>query len=99
MNEDLKSYRGQRPGPEDVLLLIEVSDSSLEYDRGEKLQLHAGAGVREYWVVNIPHLQIEVFRDPQSREYRQRSVYGVGETVSPRGMKNLKLPVSSLFSP
>ena len=46
-------YSGQRPQPEDVILLVEVADSSLKLDRGSKLQLYAGAGIQEYWVVNL----------------------------------------------
>jgi Uma2 family endonuclease len=94
-----KTYRDQRPAPEDVLLLIEVSDTSLEYDRGEKRELYAEAGIPEYWIVNIPHFQIEVFRDPRGRKYRHQSVYGMGETFSPRAVRNLKLSVASLFGP
>jgi Uma2 family endonuclease len=92
-----KSYRDQRPEPGDVLLVIEVADSSLDYDRGEKLHLYAEAGIREYWVVNIPHFQVEVYRDPRGRKYRHKSVHGVDQEISPRAMENLKLPVASLF--
>jgi Uma2 family endonuclease len=94
-----KSYRGRRPLPRDVLLLIEVSDTSLEYDLGEKLQLYAEAGIKEYWVVDIPHFQVAVFRDPKGRKYRQERVHNVGESVSPLAFKSLKLSVSDLFRP
>ena len=67
-----------------MLLVIEVSDSSLDYDRGEKLQLYAEAGIREYWVINIPHFQVEVYRDPRGRKYRHKSVHGVDQEISPR---------------
>jgi Uma2 family endonuclease len=92
-----KSYRGRRPSVRDVLLLIEVADTSLAYDLEEKLRLYAEAGIKEYWVVNIPHFQVEVFRDPRGREYQNKSIHGVHESVSPRASKNLKLAVSSLF--
>jgi len=56
--------------PKDALLIIEVSDSSLRKDRGVKARIYAGAGVRDYWVVNVKEETIEVFRDPERRRYR-----------------------------
>ena len=92
-----KSYRDERPHSADVLLVIEVSDSSLSYDLGEKLELYAEAGIVEYWVVNIPHWQVEVYRDPQGRRYQKKSVHDVGQAISPTAFDDLELPVSYLF--
>ncbi len=55
--------------PEDVLLLIEVSDSTLEKDRNAKLALYARDGIQEYWIVNLQDDQLEVYRDPQRERY------------------------------
>jgi Uma2 family endonuclease len=55
--------------PEDVLLLIEVSDSTLEKDRNAKLALYARDGIQEYWIVNLQDNQLEVYRDPQRERY------------------------------
>lgn len=93
-----RSYRAKRPQAAHVLLLIEVSDSSLDYDRGEKAGLYAQAGIRDYWVVNLRDFCIEVFRDPQGDVYRERRVYGIGESVSPLAFPDLSLSVSYLFS-
>jgi Uma2 family endonuclease len=92
-----QSYRDQRPGPEDVLLVIEVSDSSLGYDLGEKLQLYAEAGVKEYWVVDIPHFQVHCFHEPHGRTYRHKRSCGLDATLAPRALKSVKLPVATLF--
>jgi Uma2 family endonuclease len=55
--------------PEDVLLLIEVSDSTLEKDRNAKLALYARDSINEYWIVNLQDDQLEVYRDPQRERY------------------------------
>ena len=55
--------------PEDVLLLIEVSDSTLEKDRNAKLALYARDGINECWIVNLQDDQLEVYRDPQRERY------------------------------
>jgi Uma2 family endonuclease len=63
------SARAHLPLPEDVLLLIEVSDSTLEKDRNAKLALYARDGISEYWIVNLQDNQLEVYRDPQRERY------------------------------
>jgi len=62
-------YRGRHPGPEDVLLLVEVADSSVAYDREDKLPLYARAGIAEYWIVNLVQQCIEVYREPHFTGY------------------------------
>ena len=59
-----KRYRDAHPTANDVILLIEVADSSLDYDRGEKAEIYAEAGIREYWLVNIVDRTLEVRRGP-----------------------------------
>ena len=58
-------YVTAKPVPEDVLLLVEVSDSSLEFDREVKGELYAEAGIPEYWIVNPEEACVEIHRDPQ----------------------------------
>lgn len=93
-----KSYRRRRPSPEDVLLAIEVSDSSVRDDRLIKGPLYAEAGVAEYWLVNIPERCIEVHRDPADGCYRDVRSYGIDETVRPLAFPELELPVAELFA-
>lgn len=77
--------KGRHPHPADVGLLVEVSDSSLPIDRGDKARLYAGAGVPVYWVVNIPDRQVEVFTRPSgagdNAAYAQHDIYPVGASV------------------
>ena len=67
-------YRTRHPVPDDVLLLIEVSNTTLHLDRTTKLQLYAGAGVPEYWILNLQKPQLEVHRNPDRQEARYREV-------------------------
>lgn len=77
--EDL--YRSQLPGPDDVLLLIEVADSSRSYDRSVKLPLYAEAGIVEVWVVDLVDRVVEVHRKPQKGRYGSHDTFGPGDTV------------------
>src|SRR3954471_14581118 len=63
-------YASLGPRPEDVLLLIEVSDSSVSYDRRVKAPLYASNGIPEYWVVDLGRGQVVVYRDPSPEGYR-----------------------------
>jgi Uma2 family endonuclease len=75
-------YASGTPGPDDVLLLIEVSDSSLDFDRTVKGPLYAEAGIHEYWIVNLVDNCVEVHRDPQSDgSYRDVRTVKRGERI------------------
>ena len=70
-----RNYSRGKPGPTDILLIIEVADSSLPEDTGEKAVLYAGAGIRDYWVVNLRDQTIEVRRDPGRMGIRFRQSF------------------------
>ncbi len=77
-------YRGRHPGRGDIVLVVEVSDSSLSQDRGEKLEVYARDKVPQYWVVNINASVVEVYSKPRGGElprYTQRQVYGIGQSL------------------
>lgn len=84
--------------PEDVLFIIEVSASSLNYDRGEKLAAYAAAGVPELWIVNLREYALYVHTDPAGEEYLTVRRFQAGDTVSPRAFPAVSLPVSSFWS-
>jgi Uma2 family endonuclease len=90
-------YRDRHPAPADILLLIEVADTSLDYDRGEKLPLYAEAGVREVWLVNLPGDAIEVYRDPRDGRYADVRTARRGETIAPLAFPDLTLAVSEIL--
>lgn len=93
-----RNYRNRRPTPRDVLLLIEVSDTSLADDRRVKAELYASAGVKDYWIVNLKEFCIEVHRKPRNSEYRSVESIGIGQAVSPLAFPDLSLAVTSLFA-
>jgi Uma2 family endonuclease len=92
-----RSYRMNRPEIDDVLLLIEVADTTLAYDRGEKLRLYAGAGIKEYWIVNVRMKCIEVFRNPGKKDYRKTQAFSISDQVAPLAVPSASLKVRDIF--
>jgi Uma2 family endonuclease len=92
------SYRGASPRPEDVLLIVEVAESSLRYDLTRKLRLYARAGVREYWVVSVDGEWIEVYRSPEGDGYREHHRAGRGEHISPAAFADVRIGVDDVFA-
>ncbi len=68
--------------PEDVLLLIEVSDSTLRYDRTTKLPLYATAGILEVWIVDVNKQKLEVYRQPSEERYQSMETLTRDDTVA-----------------
>ena len=66
----IERYKTQKPQPEDILLVIEVSDSTLAYDRSKKLSLYAEANIPEFWIKNLSENTLEVYRQPEKGVYR-----------------------------
>ena len=92
-----RRYKIVRPSPDDVLLLVEVSDTTLKKDRGVKARLYAKAGIRDYWIVNIKGRCVEVHRDPEGSKYRSVTVYTPGQEIHPLAFPDVSLAVSRLF--
>lgn len=90
-------YRGGLPTPADVLLLVEVADSSVAYDRGTKLPLYARHGLREVWIVNIRSNRVEIYRRPGPEGYAEKLEVGPGDTLSPEALPELRLAAGDLL--
>ena len=73
--------RGARPGPADVLLLVEVADSSLRFDRGVKLALYARAGIGEVWIVDVKRGMVEAYSGPAGDRFGRMAEYRAGDRV------------------
>jgi Uma2 family endonuclease len=86
-----------RPGADDVFLLIEISESSLPHDRGEKADLYAAAGIKDYWIVNLLDKCVEVRREPRDGRYQSVESFAPGAHVAPLAFPELALPVALLF--
>jgi len=85
------------PTPDDVLLLVEVADTTLSYDRGRKLRLYARAGLREVWIVDVQGRKVESYRDPTAQGYGHRAEHRPGEAISPLTLPLVTLAIAELF--
>lgn len=90
--------------PRTALLVVEVSESSLAYDLGEKSNLYAAAGIADYWVVDLVHRQLHVFRDPQpdpaqphGHAYQQHQAFGPTDAVAPLAATGSPVTVADLL--
>jgi Uma2 family endonuclease len=97
-------YATHHPLPEDVLLVIEIADSSLDYDRRVKVPLYAASGISEFWLVNLQEDKIEVYREPTSPAvgtpyYRQHQITSVQDTVTPTRFPDCAISVEDLLPP
>ncbi len=90
-------YGTGHPKPSDVMLLIEVSDTSLEYDRTAKLSAYARAGIPEVWIVSRQDRRIEVYTDPSDGNYSSARHAGPAEKVAPRSFPDVVLEVGQFF--
>jgi len=90
-------YRASHPSAADVVLLIEVSDSSLAYDRGRKLAVYAQFGVPEVWIVDILGAAVEVYRQPKDGAYSSRERRTAG-TLAPALLPTVTIDVGALLA-
>ncbi len=75
-------YLSHHPAPDDIYLLVEVADSTLELDRTIKLPLYAEAGIAEVWIVNLQDRGIEVYRNPAGTTYQSIQTMTQGQTLT-----------------
>lgn len=99
--EDMRAVTGQ---PTFADLIIEVADTSLDYDRDEKGSLYACVGILDYWIINVRAMQLEVYRDPVPARarafrfgYRTQLTLGLDDTVTPLIRSDVVLRVAELL--
>ena len=90
-------YKEREAFKEDALLLIEVAESSLAYDRSTKLRLYAEAGIPEYWVVDCLAESVEIHRGPAAGRYRDVSRVEGAASVSPQAFPDVVLRLADIF--
>jgi Uma2 family endonuclease len=90
-------YATGKPRPRDVLLAIEVMDSSRGYDRTLKLPLYARAELREVWLVDLKAQAIEVYTRPALRGYRAQTTVGRGRVLSPLAFPRVRFRTSEIL--
>ena len=91
------SYSEADAEPRDVLLVIEVAETSLRRDREIKVPLYAAAGIAECWIVDLSAREIEVFREPAGSRYATARRHGVGLVVSPLAFPDVAVDVGAIF--
>jgi Uma2 family endonuclease len=90
-------YAEAHPMAKDVFLVIEVSYSTLEYDREVKKDLYAEAGISEFWLVNLQEETVEVYSQPKNGKYRSVRILEAGETIESNSIENLRLSVDEIL--
>ncbi|MCA1615369.1 MAG: Uma2 family endonuclease, partial [Acidobacteria bacterium] len=85
------------PTPADVLLVIEVADSTVETDRSVKLPLYAEAGVPEVWIVNLPGEVLEIYAGPQGAAYQTTRTHGRGDTAASHMVAGFSVGVNEVL--
>jgi Uma2 family endonuclease len=85
------------PTPDDVLLLIEIADTTIRYDRKTKTPLYAEAEIPEYWILNIGENVLEVWTDPVDGEYRNSTIFKPGQTISPQKQPGVTFAVDDIL--
>ena len=92
-----RSYAQDHPGTKDVLLLIEVADSSLDYDRMIKVPLYAHHGIPEVWLIDVQNERMEIHRQPSLEGYRLTLRPAKDESVSPAMLPEVGVRVTEVF--
>ena len=90
-------YGESHPRPADVLLVIEVSDTTLAYDQEIKLPLYAEAGIPEAWIINLPQSTIEIYTTPQTGLYRKAEFFKPGDRLASSIFPELKISADQVL--
>lgn len=90
-------YERSHPRPEDVLLLVEIAEASLEYDRTVKVPLYARAGLPEVWIVDLAAESLEIYQEPREGRYRRVQALTRGQSLAPQAFPDLLVSTDEIF--
>ena len=90
-------YTTRHPSAADVLLLVEVSDSTLRFDKTTKLRLYASHVIPEYWIVNLIDNCLEVYRHPQDGDYLDKTVLSKSDSLTLQALPNIQIAVAEIL--
>jgi Uma2 family endonuclease len=96
---EILDYVDRHPQPADIHLLVEVADSTLNYDCQVKDKTYAKAGISEYWVIDLKNRQFHIFRDPQPTGYASHLILAESQTVSPLEFPVMMISIGSILPP
>ena len=90
-------YAQAHPVADDVLLVIEVADTTIDYDRDEKLPRYAEANIAEVWLIDVSHLRLEQYTQPRNGNYRVRQLLEQGDTIEAQAVAGLQFALNRVF--
>ncbi len=93
------AYANRHPGPADLQMVVEVSDTTLRFDLRNKAALYARAGIAEYWVADLAGRRLVVHRAPDAQGYADVQEYAEDETAAPLARPEARQRVADLFPP
>lgn len=99
LSQPVTAFSTHHPGPSDILLLVEVSDTTLHFDLSNKALLYARIGIAEYWVADIKERRFVVHRNPTPTGYAEVTSYSEEETLSPLARPDAIVRVADLLPP
>ena len=90
-------YSSRHPNANDVLLLVEVADSSLSFDQNQKLRLYALHGIPEYWLLNLNDSCLEVYRKPGGEVYAEKTTLYAGDTITLSQLNDISIHIADIL--
>ncbi len=97
LKQSMDQYLEEEPTPEEMLLVVEASDSTLRADLTAKVRQYGSAGIPEYWVVDIPNRLLHVFREPTQTGYASETILTTDEEVRPLAAPDAAIRVTDLL--
>ena len=97
LNRNFKNFRSAKPRPQDLYLVVEIADTTLNFDLTVKAALYARAGISDYWVLDVPGRRLIVHRDAQSGSYASIMAYSERESVAPLAAPQAAFKVADAF--
>ena len=91
------NYKRRHPGPEQVFLLIEVGDASLDHDRERKIPAYGRADIKESWLVNLADETVEIYREPHLNGYQSTTILRAGAMARPLAFPDVALDIADLM--
>jgi Uma2 family endonuclease len=96
---DPSDYDDHHPTAADIYLIIEVADSTLKTDLEIKSLLYAQNGISDYWVLDLNHRQLQVFREPTEQGYQQQFILEDDASIQPLTFSQITIPIAKMLRP
>jgi Uma2 family endonuclease len=97
LNPSTDYYSSRHPNADDVLLLIEVADSSLKFDQTHKLRLYALHNIPEYWLINLNNSCMEIYRKPHGEVYAEKNTLYSGDSITLSQLPDITIQVADIL--